>query len=94
MKATQKQASIVARKLFLNEKLLPIKLWTYAVNVELEHASLLSELGVKQKDYFLFAGKIALAHLLEFPDYYQRLKEMESEAEKYWKNKSKPLVQK
>jgi hypothetical protein len=92
MKATQKQASIVARKLGV---ILPIKLWTYAVNVELEHTSLLSELGVKQKDYILFAGKIALAHLLEFPDYYQRLKELESEAEKYWKvQKSRPLVQK
>lgn len=91
MKATQKQSTVVAKKLGVT---LPIKLWTYAINVELEHASLLLELGVKEKDYILFAGKIALAHLLEFPDYYQRLKEMEDEAEKYWKDKHKPLVQK
>ncbi|GAJ07065.1 unnamed protein product, partial [marine sediment metagenome] len=32
-------------------------------------------------------GKIALAHLNEFPDYYDRLKNMENEAEKYWDNK-------
>ena len=29
-------------------------------------------------------GKIALAHLNEFPDYYTRLAEMEAEAERHW----------
>ena len=29
-------------------------------------------------------GKIALAHLNEFPDYYQRLARMEEEARAYW----------
>ena len=29
-------------------------------------------------------GKIALAHLKEFPDYYTRLKKMETEAEAAW----------
>jgi hypothetical protein len=29
-------------------------------------------------------GKIARAHLNEFPDYYTRLAEMEAEAESYW----------
>jgi hypothetical protein len=32
-------------------------------------------------------GKIALAHLREFPDYYQRLDKLESAAEKYWENR-------
>jgi hypothetical protein len=35
---------------------------------------------------------IALAHLTEFPDYYQRLKKMESKAEAYWENKEKPSI--
>jgi len=30
-------------------------------------------------------GKIALAHLNEFPDYYTRLEEMEEEAEEFHK---------
>ncbi len=29
-------------------------------------------------------GKIALAHLTEFPDYYTRLANMETEAKTYW----------
>jgi hypothetical protein len=29
-------------------------------------------------------GKIALAHLNEFPDYYDRLEKMEKEADKFW----------
>jgi len=29
-------------------------------------------------------GKIALAHLKEFPDYYTRLAELEAEADTYW----------
>ena len=29
-------------------------------------------------------GKIALAHMKEFPDYYVRLEQMEREAERYW----------
>jgi hypothetical protein len=30
------------------------------------------------------AKKIAKDHLVEFPDYYDRLEKMEQEAEKYW----------
>ena len=32
-------------------------------------------------------GKIALAHLKEFRDYYTRLSKMEKEAKKYWSKK-------
>jgi len=32
----------------------------------------------------LTTGKIALAHLNEFPDYYTRLDKMEEEAEAHW----------
>jgi len=32
-------------------------------------------------------GKIALAHLNEFPDYYTRLEKMEKEAEDFWETK-------
>ncbi|WP_245618719.1 DUF5661 family protein [Methanogenium cariaci] len=33
-------------------------------------------------------GKIALAHLNEFPDYYERLEKMETEAEEFWDKQS------
>ena len=32
-------------------------------------------------------GRIALAHLNEFPDYYTRLKKLEEEAEAFWEEK-------
>ena len=32
-------------------------------------------------------GKIALAHLNEFPDYYTRLASMEAEAEAFWQGR-------
>lgn len=56
------------------------------VNVELEHGKRFKNANVTNDDPFL-TGKIALAHLLEFPDYYTRLKKMEDEADKYWKGR-------
>jgi hypothetical protein len=34
----------------------------------------------------MMTGRIAIAHILEIPDYYRRLKKMELEGEKYWKD--------
>jgi len=35
----------------------------------------------------ILSGKIAYEHLKKFPDYYERLKKLEVEAEKYWSKK-------
>ena len=51
------------------------------LNVELEHGSHDATTDVTGNDPLL-TGKIALAHLNEFPDYYTRLKAMEEEAER------------
>ncbi len=48
--------------------------------VELEHGSHDPETDVTHDDP-LITGKIAWAHLKEFPDYYERLEAMEREAE-------------
>jgi hypothetical protein len=53
------------------------------MDVELEHGSRYPDLDVTGDDPVLTA-KIALAHLREFPDYYQRLGHMENEAEAAW----------
>ncbi|MFH1501186.1 MAG: DUF5661 family protein [archaeon] len=50
------------------------------MNVELEHGTVDSETNVTDDDA-LTTGKIALAHLNEFSDYYDRLEKMEQEAE-------------
>lgn len=48
--------------------------------VELEHGSNDPQTNVTNDDPFL-TGKIAWAHLNEFPDYYDRLEKMEKEAD-------------
>lgn len=53
------------------------------MDIELEHGLVDSHTNVSDDDS-LTTGKIALAHLNEFPDYYTRLEKLEKEAEKYW----------
>jgi hypothetical protein len=53
------------------------------MDVELEHGLVDPHTNVTNDDPFL-TGKIALAHLNEFPDYYTRLERMEKEAHADW----------
>ncbi|MBU2540881.1 MAG: hypothetical protein KJ593_03165 [Candidatus Omnitrophica bacterium] len=53
------------------------------MDVELEHGLRDQTTNVTGNDP-LTTGKIALAHLEEFPDYYTRLAKMEKEAEDFW----------
>ena len=57
------------------------------MNVELEHVTRFPVANVTNNDPIL-TGMIALAHLLEFPDYYTRLLKLEDEAKKYWSSKN------
>lgn len=50
------------------------------MDVELEHGTHDPTTNVTEDDPTV-TGKIALAHLNEFPDYYTRLQKMEAEAE-------------
>lgn len=58
-----------------------IEQFQMGMDVELEHGTVDPNTNVSNDDP-LITGKIALAHLNEFPDYYTRLRIMESEAEK------------
>ena len=53
------------------------------LEVELEHGLRDPETNVTNDDLTL-TGKIAWAHLKEFPDYYTRLDKLETEADAYW----------
>ena len=53
------------------------------MDVELEHGLRDPATNVTNDDP-LTTGKIALAHLTEFPDYYTKLAKMEKEAEDFW----------
>lgn len=54
--------------------------------MELEHGTRYPRANITG-DNPILTGKIALAHLLEFPNYYTRLSKLEEEATAYWKNK-------
>lgn len=62
--------------------------FTKGVNVELEHGTRYPETNVTNNDKNM-TGKIAWAHLKEFPDYYTRLEKLEKEAEEYWNRKER-----
>lgn len=53
------------------------------LNVELEHGTRDPDTNVTGDDSIV-TGKIALAHLNEFPDYYTRLDELEEAARRHW----------
>jgi hypothetical protein len=53
------------------------------LEVELEHGTRDPQTNVTNDDLTL-TGKIAWAHLKEFPDYYSRLDMLEAEAAVYW----------
>jgi DNA-directed RNA polymerase alpha subunit len=54
------------------------------LDVELEHGKTNPATNVTDDD-IIATAKIALAHLNEFPDYYDRLEIMEKEAEEFWR---------
>ncbi|MFC2163171.1 DUF5661 family protein [Candidatus Altiarchaeota archaeon] len=56
------------------------------LHIELEHGKRDGRTNVTDDDSIL-TGKIAWAHLNEFPDYYTRLEKLEKEAEAYWGGK-------
>ena len=53
------------------------------MDVEYEHGTHDPQTDVTHDDPIL-TGKIAFAHMKEFPDYYDRLEQMEREAERDW----------
>ncbi|KKN21390.1 hypothetical protein LCGC14_0925750 [marine sediment metagenome] len=70
MRITKSQAIRVGNKLGVDWKKVDIKEFTMGMNVELEHKDVTE--GSYEK-----TGKIVLAHLREWDDYYSRLKVME-----------------
>ncbi len=58
------------------------------LEVELEHGMVNPETNITN-DNLIMTAKIVLAHLNEFPDYYERLEKMEKEADDFWSNKNK-----
>ncbi len=80
---TAEQARDIGEKLGIDWSKFDVEQFRTGMDVELEHGKVDPHTNVSDDDP-LTTGKIALAHLNEFPDYYTRLTEMEEEAEKFW----------
>ncbi len=80
---TEEEAKEIGEKLGIKWDKFDVEQFKRGMNVELEHGfeDLLTNVT---NDDSLVTGKIALAHLNEFPDYYDRLEKMEEEADKFW----------
>lgn len=78
---TREEAIAVATELGIDFGALKCDLEQFrmGLDVELEHGLVSPKTDVTGNDWNL-TGKIALAHLTEFPDYYTRLELMEHEA--------------
>jgi len=83
---TAEEAKTIGEKLGVDWSKFDVEQFRMGLEVELEHGLVDPETNVTD-DNKLTTGKIALAHLNEYPDYYTRLKTMEKEAKKNWENK-------
>lgn len=80
---TTEQAKEIGEKLGIKWDKFDVEQFRHGIDVELEHGTVDANTNVTDDDPSM-TGKIALAHLNEFPDYYTRLDKMEKEADKYW----------
>ncbi|MDP7140746.1 MAG: hypothetical protein QF362_02380 [Candidatus Woesearchaeota archaeon] len=78
---TDEEAKEVGEKIGIKWDKFDVDQFRMGMDVELEHGLVDPSTNVTDDDPVI-TGKIALAHLNEIPDYYDRLKRMEEEAEK------------
>ena len=77
---TVKEAKEIGEKLGIDWSKYDVEQYRMGLDVELEHGRVDPHTNVTNDDPIM-TGKIALAHLNEFSDYYTRLERMEREAE-------------
>ena len=77
---THEEAKRIGESLGIDWSKFDVEQYRIGLDVELEHGLIDLHTNVTNDDPTM-TGKIALAHLNEFPDYYTRLEKMEREAE-------------
>ena len=83
---TEEDAKKIGEELGIDWSKFDVEQFRMGLDVELEHGTIDPKTNVTDDDEIM-TGKIALAHLNEFSDYYTRLEKMEEDAEAYWENK-------
>ncbi len=87
-KFSGKEAREIGNQLGMDWEVIDLKEFRRGLKVELEHGSRNADTDVTHDDPSL-TGKIAWAHLKEFPDYYTRLHRMEAKADRSWTRRRK-----
>ena len=82
-RTTPEEAQRVGDAIGVDWSLVDLEQFRAGMDVEFEHGSHDPQTDVTHDDPIV-TGKIALAHMKEFPDYYERLERMEAEAEREW----------
>lgn len=85
---TTEEARQTGEELGIDWSKFDVEQFRMGLDVELEHGLVSPATNVTNDD-FILTGKIALAHLNEISDYYNRLEEMEEEAERYLETEGK-----
>jgi hypothetical protein len=80
---TADEAKKIGEELGIDWSKFDVEQFRMGMDVELEHGTRSLDTNVTNDDP-LTTGKIALAHLNEFSDYYTRLDKMEKEADAFW----------
>ena len=80
---SSEEAERIGKTLGIDWTAFDVEQFRMGLDVELEHGTRDPDTDVTGDDPML-TGKIALAHLNEFPDYYTRLAKMEAEADEFW----------
>lgn len=86
-RTTSEEAQRVGDEIGVDWNRFDLEQFRHGMDVEYEHGSHDPQTDVTADDPIL-TGKIALAHMKEFPDYYVRLERMEEEAARDWATKA------
>lgn len=82
-RTTLEEAKRVGDRIGVDWTQVDLEQFRSGMDVEFEHGQHDPQTDVTHDDPVL-TGKIALAHMKEFPDYYERLEKMEKQAEHEW----------
>jgi hypothetical protein len=80
---TAREAKKIGEGLGVDWSKFDVEQFRMGMDIELEHGTRSPSTNVTDDDPVM-TGKIALAHLNEFPDYYTRLEKLEKEADDFW----------
>ena len=81
-KVSRSDAWNVGKLLGVDFSTTPLYWWRKGMEIELEHGTMYGQATNVTNNDLILTGRIALAHLIENPNYYKMLEKMESQFEK------------